>query len=79
MRQDGVQQHPAVAGREVVGPFEEQRIALGLEGLEGTDADDPVDRLVELLQPCMRISIDAVGVELGQPLAGVLRLRLCSA
>ena len=71
-----MQQHPAVAGQDLVGALKEHRVTLGFERLEGADADDPVHRLVELL-PALEPHLNgARGVQLGQPLAGELRLRL---
>ena len=74
--EDGVQQHPAVAGQDGIGALEEQWIALDFEGLERADADDAVDGLVELL-PAPHPDLDlAIGVEFGQPLPGEFGLRL---
>ena len=74
MRQDGVQQHPAIAGQDLVGAFEEQRVALRLERLERADADDAIDRLIELL-PALQTHLDRTfGIQFREPFPGELRL-----
>ena len=74
MRQDGVQQHPAISRQQVVGALKEHRVALNLERLEGADTDDAINGLVELL-PTLQTHLDrSTGVQLGQALPGELRL-----
>ena len=64
VRQDGVQQHATAVGQQLVGLVEEQRVPLDLERLEGADADDAVDGLVELLPTVQQHPAGALGVQL---------------
>ncbi len=60
--QDRLQHHAAALGQEAVAGLEERRVPLLRERLDRLEADDAVDRLVELLPAAQQHPPRAVGV-----------------
>ena len=73
---DRVQQHNPVFGQRAMRHGEERIVALMTEMLEGADADDPVDGLVELLPSLQQNPLGAGAFGLRDQLLDVLGLVL---
>ena len=66
MAHDRLQHQPAIVGHDAVTRLEEVPVSLLRECLEGLDADDAIDRLVELLPTAQEHLAGTFGVEVVQ-------------